>query len=50
MSKIIGTQWWGYSREDGATHQALEDISLMRGIPHMTVLVPADCRECEEVN
>jgi transketolase len=35
--------------EDGASHQALEDISLMRGIPNMTVIVPADCHECEEV-
>ena len=28
--------------EDGATHQMLEDISLMRTIPGMTVLSPAD--------
>lgn len=28
--------------EDGATHQMLEDISLMRGLPTMRVLVPAD--------
>lgn len=27
---------------DGGSHQMLEDISLMRGLPHMTVLVPAD--------
>lgn len=27
---------------NGATHQALEDISLMRGIPGMTVFAPAD--------
>src|SRR5256886_2271466 len=27
---------------DGATHQMNEDIALMRGIPRMTVLVPAD--------
>ncbi|MFZ1721892.1 MAG: transketolase C-terminal domain-containing protein [Microgenomates group bacterium] len=27
---------------DGATHQALEDIALMRVLPHMTVVVPAD--------
>jgi transketolase len=27
---------------DGASHQALEDISLMRGLPNMTVIVPAD--------
>ncbi len=28
--------------EDGATHQALEDIALMRAIPGMTVIQPAD--------
>lgn len=27
---------------DGASHQALEDVSLMRALPHMTVIVPAD--------
>jgi transketolase len=31
--------------EDGATHQAIEDISLMRAIPNMTVIVPADAME-----
>lgn len=47
--KIVGTHGGVTVGEDGATHQALEDISLMRGLPHMTVIVPADCRECEEV-
>ncbi len=28
--------------EDGASHQAIEDISLMRGIPNMTVIAPCD--------
>ncbi len=28
--------------EDGASHQAIEDIALMRVIPNMTVLVPCD--------
>jgi len=28
--------------EDGASHQALEDIACMRAIPNMTVIVPAD--------
>ncbi|MBQ6966701.1 MAG: transketolase family protein [Lachnospiraceae bacterium] len=31
--------------EDGATHQCLEDIALMRTIPGMTVIVPADDTE-----
>ena len=28
--------------EDGATHQMLEDISMMRGLPNMTVISPSD--------
>lgn len=31
--------------EDGASHQALEDIGLMRSLPGMTVIVPADATE-----
>lgn len=31
--------------EDGATHQCIEDIALMRSIPSMTVIVPADAVE-----
>ncbi len=31
--------------EDGATHQCLEDIGIMRTIPGMTVINPADARE-----
>ncbi|MCD8122539.1 MAG: transketolase family protein [Clostridiales bacterium] len=34
--------------EDGGSHQALEDISLMRSIPNMTVLSPCDCLETEK--
>jgi transketolase len=30
---------------DGATHQALEEIGLMRSLPNMTVLVPCDYHE-----
>ncbi|MCQ2743663.1 MAG: transketolase family protein [bacterium] len=46
--KIIGTHGGITVGEDGATHQALEDISLMRGLPNMNVIVPSDCRECEQ--
>lgn len=35
--------------EDGATHQALEDIAMMRVLPNMTVLVPADANEAEQM-
>lgn len=30
---------------DGATHQALEDIAMMRALPNMTIFVPADAVE-----
>lgn len=30
---------------DGATHQAIEDIALMRALPHMTVVYPCDAEE-----
>lgn len=46
--KIIGTHGGITVGEDGATHQALEDVSLMRGLPCMTVIVPSDCNECEQ--
>jgi len=35
--------------EDGATHQAIEDIGIMRSIPNMTVIVPGDAVEAKEV-
>lgn len=31
--------------EDGASHQSIDDISIMRAIPKMTVIVPADSTE-----
>lgn len=34
---------------DGATHQALEDIALMRVLPNMTVVAPGDSAEAERV-
>ena len=47
--KVIGTHGGVTVGEDGASHQALEDVALMRSIPHMMVVVPSDCKECEEV-
>lgn len=35
--------------EDGASHQAVEDLALMRSVPNMTVLVPADAVETYQV-
>ena len=40
--KVIGAHGGITVGEDGASHQALEDISLMRGLPNMTVIVPGD--------
>lgn len=35
--------------EDGATHQCIEDISLMRSIPNMVVISPSDAVEAKQV-
>ncbi len=43
--KIAATHGGITVGEDGASHQALEDISLMRSIPNMTVIIPADATE-----
>jgi len=43
--KIVGTHGGLTVGEDGASHQALEDICLMRVLPNMTVLAPADSIE-----
>lgn len=34
--------------EDGGSHQAVEDIALMRVLPNMTVFVPSDANECTQ--
>ena len=39
--KIVATHSGITVGEDGATHQALEDVALMRVLPNMTVIVPA---------
>lgn len=35
--------------EDGASHQMIEDIAIMRAIPHMKVFVPSDGIETEQI-
>ena len=35
--------------EDGATHQAIEDVAIMRALPNMSVIVPADAAEAKAV-
>lgn len=43
--KIVGTHGGITVGEDGATHQALEDVALMSNLPNMTVIVPSDYAE-----
>lgn len=45
--KICATHAGLSAGEDGATHQAIEDINLMRGIPNMVVLCPADAYQAK---
>lgn len=46
--KLVATHSGITVAEDGASHQALEDIALMRVLPNMTVVVPADGLETEQ--
>jgi transketolase len=46
--KIIGSHAGLSDGSDGATHQMLEDIALMRVIPNMVVIVPCDSIEAEK--
>ena len=45
--KIIGSHAGVSVGADGATHQMLEDISLMRVLPNMVVIAPVDSLEAE---
>lgn len=40
--KVVGTHYGLTVGEDGATHQMLEDISLVKGLPNFTILCPSD--------
>jgi len=46
--KVIGAHAGVSVGPDGATHQAIEDIALMRVIPNMIVLAPADVHEAKK--
>ena len=46
--KIIGAHGGITVGEDGASHQALEDVSLMRNLPNMTVICPSDYIQAKE--
>ncbi|GAB7028454.1 transketolase family protein [Geotalea toluenoxydans] len=40
--KVVATHGGVTVGEDGGSHQSIEDIAIMRAIPNMTVVVPAD--------
>jgi len=46
--KIVATHCGISVGADGASHQALEDIAIMRVLPNMTVISPADANEAYE--
>lgn len=46
--KIVGSHAGVSVGPDGATHQMLEDIALMRVLPNMVVIVPGDSVEAEK--
>jgi transketolase len=45
---LVGTSCGFSDFADGATHQCFEDVSLMRGLPGMTVFSPADALEARK--
>jgi transketolase len=47
--KIIGSSAGLSDFGDGSTHQSVEDVAIMRAIPNMTVLVPADGTEVRKM-
>ena len=47
--KVVATHAGITVGEDGASHQSVEDIAVMRVIPNMTVIVPADGVETRKV-
>jgi transketolase len=47
--KICGSSSGLSDFGDGSTHQSIEDVSIMRAIPNMTVLVPVDAVETSKM-
>jgi transketolase len=46
--KVCGSSAGLTQGADGATHQSVVDAALMRSLPNMTVIVPADARQAEQ--
>lgn len=47
--KIVGAHAGVSVGPDGATHQAIEDVAIMRAIPNMVVMAPADIHEARKM-
>ena len=46
--KVVGSHGGLSVGEDGATHQCIDDLAIMRAIPNMTVLCPCDGNEMKQ--
>lgn len=46
--KLVGGHTGLYTGADGATHQMLEDLALMRALPNCVVIAPCDSKEAEK--
>ena len=46
--KLVGSSYGLSDSGDGATHQAIEDVAIMRAVPNMTVIVPVDAVEVRQ--
>jgi transketolase len=46
--KLVGGHGGLVTGPDGATHQSLEDVALMRVLPNMTVVIPCDAEEARK--
>ena len=47
--KIVGSHGGITAAGDGATHQCIEDIAIMRALPNMTVLSPCDSNQAKKI-
>ena len=47
--KVVGAHAGVSVGPDGATHQAIEDVAIMRALPNMVVIAPADVHEARKV-
>ena len=47
--KLVGSSAGLSDEEDGATHQSVEDVAIMRSLPNLTVLTPSDSIETRKM-